>query len=145
MRSSRTRLQQSASWPKPWVNRTIPRRASSPMGMRLTRPRSLSSKPKALSPRIAGIAGRQAAQKERKPFVQIWQTFAPTELQQVVLQLWNRMQLGAITKLNQTSIPNIPTIKRWSRPTLVGALPHAWPLRIMWNVLEQEPGHQAAG
>ena len=33
--------------------------------------------------------------------------------------------------MNQTSIPNIPTIKRWSRPTLAaGALPHAWPLRI---------------
>src|SRR5690242_11072244 len=31
--------------PKPWVNRTIPRRVSStPMGMRLTRPRSLSSR-----------------------------------------------------------------------------------------------------
>src|SRR5271165_2751678 len=42
-RPSRTRPQQSASWPKPWVNRTIPRRVSStPMGMRLTRPRSLS-------------------------------------------------------------------------------------------------------
>src|SRR5271163_4039845 len=28
-RPSRTRPQQSASWPKPWVNRTIPRRVSS--------------------------------------------------------------------------------------------------------------------
>jgi hypothetical protein len=46
-RPSRTRLQQSASWPKPWVNRTIPRRVSStPMDMRLTRPRSLSSRVK---------------------------------------------------------------------------------------------------
>ena len=46
-RPSRTRPQQSASWPKPWVNRTIPRRVSStPMGMRLTRPRSLSSRVK---------------------------------------------------------------------------------------------------
>src|ERR1700693_5529720 len=46
-RPSRTRPQQSASWPKPWVNRTIPRRVSStPMCMRLTRPRSLSSRVK---------------------------------------------------------------------------------------------------
>ncbi len=47
--AKQTRPQQSASWPKPWANRTIPRRVSStPMGMRLTRPRSLSSRMKEL-------------------------------------------------------------------------------------------------
>jgi hypothetical protein len=42
--------------------------------------------------------------------------------------------VGCDNQMNQTSIPNIPTIKRWSRPTLVGTLPHAWPFRIMWTI-----------
>jgi hypothetical protein len=41
--------------PKPWVGRTIPCRASStPMGMRLTRPRSCGSKLKALRTKTVG-------------------------------------------------------------------------------------------
>src|SRR6202040_3131254 len=37
--------------------------------------------------------------------------------------------------MNQTSNPNIPTIKRWSRPSLAPvALQHAWPLRDQMNM-----------
>ena len=35
----------------------------------------------------------------------------------VVLQVWNSNAGGCDNGMNQTSIPNIPTIKRWSRPT----------------------------
>src|SRR5271165_2931561 len=53
---SRTRSQQSASWPKRWDGRTIPCRASStPTRTPLTRQPSYNSKPKALWRRIAGI------------------------------------------------------------------------------------------
>src|SRR5271166_6862777 len=44
--------------------------------------------------------------------------------------------MGAITPMNQISNPNIPTIKRWSRPTFTpAALQHARPLRIIMNRL----------
>jgi transposase, IS6 family len=57
-RPSRMRPQQSASRPKPWVNRIIPPRVSStPMGMRLTCPRSLSSRVKEVGLRLPAPAG----------------------------------------------------------------------------------------
>jgi hypothetical protein len=36
----------------------------------------------------------------------------------VVLQLWNRRGVGRDNWTNQTRNPNIPTVKRWSRPTV---------------------------
>src|SRR5260370_23975396 len=51
----------------------------------------------------------------------------------VVLQLWTRTEGGCDNRMNQTSIPNIPRTKRCNKPDPVPiALPHAWPLRIIW-------------
>jgi hypothetical protein len=39
---------------------------------------------------------------------------------------------GCDNRMNQASIPNIPTIRRWSRPIFAPApLQHAWPLRMI--------------
>jgi hypothetical protein len=42
---------------------------------------------------------------------------------------------GRDDRMNQVSIPNLPTTKQWSRPTFAANVPQdAWPLRISFRI-----------